>query len=642
MQLASVWLKEHFLLRSTVINFGGRYFYQFDEKENKIIISRTKNEKYIPNLFSGTSPNLLLVSAVVGQNGSGKTTIMRIIRKALSRSLGFDGAIEYEDAILIFENKQNEIIIRRDPTATKGYSVFDDEERQHNKEIELFDIKEDKSNLKIETIYFSPFFDFNQISTTFPDIDISINSIIEIDLKNNLGRENESLLHEYRYQNVIRHLSYQSSSIAKELNKVFNVPFYEEVKLSIRSMSIDPKYFHNTPFEFRPIYQKLLDIWRKEIYSTERQITKKTDVVEDRKIFRLWFLFGLINSLFDPLEKSNTYLNEGKVRISDKNLDQLSLEDALIKFLENNYFEKFKNTSLPIDQVKNLLAGMDDIIKNAEKGKIIDTKEIILSFEDAIKILSLHKNFLNGMAAFNENAVGFIDVGPNHFDLSSGEKAYLDLFSRFYFATEEIINKRKNSMTLAGYEGEMPGHFIILLDEGELGFHPLWKKKYVKSISDIIPKFFEQYEGITVQIIFTTHDPLTLSDMPNYNIVLIRKNNQDREIVNNYEMSNIYVKSFGANVTSILADSFFIDDGLVGEFAIDKINKTIEWLLNKKDNENLEFHQKLIQLIDEPLIQKKLSEMFAEKTGKNIVEEKIIEGQIEALQKRLDKIKKIK
>ena len=40
-------------------------------------------------------------------------------------------------------------------------------------------------------------------------------------------------------------------------------------------------------------------------------------------------------------------------------------------------------------------------------------------------------------------------------------------------------------------------------------------------------------------------------------------------------------KSFGANIHDLLADSFFIGDGLIGDFAKEKINETIEEL--KKD-----------------------------------------------------------
>ena len=73
-----------------------------------------------------------------------------------------------------------------------------------------------------------------------------------------------------------------------------------------------------------------------------------------------------------------------------------------------------------------------------------------------------------------------------------------------------------------------------------------------------------------------------------------------------------------------MADSFFIGDGLIGDFAKEKIETTIKWLNDcetKKFNyksdfyieeSEKEFHLKVIELIDEKMIHYKLREKYFE------------------------------
>ena len=61
------------------INFGGKYLYELSEstkgikKINKIEL----NPSYIPGF---SDPNIELISAIVGENGIGKTSIMDLLR----------------------------------------------------------------------------------------------------------------------------------------------------------------------------------------------------------------------------------------------------------------------------------------------------------------------------------------------------------------------------------------------------------------------------------------------------------------------------------------------------------------------------------------------------------------------------------
>jgi hypothetical protein len=489
----------------------------------------------------------------------------------------------------------------------------------------------------IETVYYSPFLDLSEFYSNFgssPDIDISLDRTIQRDAENNEKKEGSNPILEHRYQNLLRQFTLQSSPLFKKLNANEELPPYREGKLTVRQLDVDFSSFHNTPYDFQSFFKLFYKLWKDEIYKTERQIRPDTDLEEDKRIFKLWFLIGLIRSILIPLESSNTYLFEGRVSIKPEDLEDLTLLEVFQSFLENHYFEGFEDTRLPVKEINDLIEFTFRVLDTLNKGDISETNEINIGFNDTREILRLYNNFLLGLFQFKKNATGFIDISPNIPGISSGEKAFLDLYSRF-LQSIELIKEKRDFETINNYENGFPSHFILLLDEGDIGFHPVWKKKYVKNIISVLPKFFEEFQNTTVQIIFTTHDALTLSDIPNYNVVYLNNlaNRNDKSTnVNPFQ-------SFGANITSLLADSFFVEDGLVGDFAVYKINKTIDWLNDPTTTSDADYHQMVIEIIDEPLIQKKLSEMFSIKTGKNLVEERILTEQIKNLTERLNRIK---
>ena len=97
------------------------------------------------------------------------------------------------------------------------------------------------------------------------------------------------------------------------------------------------------------------------------------------------------------------------------------------------------------------------------------------------------------------------------------------------------------------------------------------------------------------------------------------------------ENENIPNKTFGANISEILAHSYFLEDGLIGDFSYNMIRSTIDWLNNNDTKENHEYYYKVIQIIDEPIVQLKLSEMYDAKMNTK-VQIQILDEQIKKLQ----------
>jgi len=180
-------------------------------------------------------------------------------------------------------------------------------------------------------------------------------------------------------------------------------------------------------------------------------------------------------------------------------------------------------------------------------------------------------------------------------DLSSGEKQMI-------YSVNAIIYHLINLDSIYSMEVEDTisyRNYNIILDEIELYFHPEFQRNYIheliKSISYI------QKHNYYYNIIFLTHSPFILSDIPSTNILRLKDGNSKPEQNQN----------FGANIHDLLTNKFFLEKGFMGEFAKREINETINWINDEeRDLSKQDYHKKVINLIGEPILQIKLAEMF--------------------------------
>ena len=632
MQLAAIWLHEHYLLGTKIINLGGNYLYNFKLMNDSVEVSRKENKLFIPNFYS--DEHISLITAIVGSNGAGKSTLLHTIRKVLKSNTGFGGFVnEYTNVLLIFEAKNDEIYTVID---YYGKNLAYDIRRRENIQyggIECKfagDVTLAKSKF-VETIFYSPYLDLKNIYLDkSPDIDISLDSLIKNDNEQYPNRSNSTKLLGHRSQNVLRIINFQASEISKVLSEKLSLPTFDTIEVSIMIPDFNVGQFHNTPLNFRPLYEKLYAIWRKEINSTERRVT--IDDEENIKILQLWFLHGYINTIFLAFEKTNHHIREGVLGFDLSLLDEMLLEEAVFYFTQNIDITNIGDFDQFSTKASDFLEQGLSIIEELTRKDITGTQSFRTNFEELTTLLKYETELLMYLQSTFGTPTSFLDLSFGD-ALSSGEKSFLDLFSRLFFALKKI-DERQESYGHPNNRREL-SHLIILLDEGDSGFHPTWKKKYVNILTQAIPEFFKAL-SISIQIIFTTHDALTLSDIPNHNIIYLKKDGKKIEVLESGDTARP-TKSFGANISSLLNNSFFIEDGLVGEFAVAKIDKTIEWLRKegRSTNEEREYHKKIIKMVDEPLIKQKLAEMYSKKTGEGLFQKQIIQKQINDLQDKL-------
>jgi predicted ATP-binding protein involved in virulence len=196
--------------------------------------------------------------------------------------------------------------------------------------------------------------------------------------------------------------------------------------------------------------------------------------------------------------------------------------------------------------------GNDRVILLEQRSNISDFLE--KKFNELLKKLEVN-NYDN--VKIKDKVQNKVEFGEKIFlkDLSFGETLLISLFIN--------ISKRIE-------EGKLN---IFFLDEITLPFHPNWEKKIIKLLIEI-------FHSKNIHFILTSHSPFLLSDIPKQNIIFLDKDEKE-----NCKVVDGLSQTFGANIHTLLSDSFFMEDGLMGEFAKGKINE-IKKFYEKVNNEN--------------------------------------------------------
>ena len=258
---------------------------------------------------------------------------------------------------------------------------------------------------------------------------------------------------------------------------------------------------------------------------------------------------------------------------------------------------------------------IDDFIKRIKEVNTSNPKKDELIPIGCYRFIINVKNDTN-----NNDSVSNINV------LSSGEQHLVHTMQSVLYHILNVNSVHNSKESKNKYE-----YINIIFDEIELYFHPEYQRRFVFELLgrlDSLKKGTHIPKIKGINILFCTHSPFILSDIPKENVLFLG--------------GEMDFKTFGANITTSLASSFFMEY-LIGEFAKTKITNIIEKLNkisnDKKNNNDKENILKTIRLIDEPILRNKLIEMyyekFAETKDKDLKKQEEKEQEVETLAKRL-------
>ena len=171
--------------------------------------------------------------------------------------------------------------------------------------------------------------------------------------------------------------------------------------------------------------------------------------------------------------------------------------------------------------------------------------------------------------------------------LSSGEQQMIFNINTITYHLYNIQSvhstEEKTEVTRLPYK-----NIAIILDEIEIYYHPDMQRELTLNILKALENVKEKKQiGIeSIHIIYLTHSPFILSDIPSSNILRL----------DNGEIKTIKQQTFGANIHDLLANDFFLKKGFMGDFAKNEINKVIDSLNYKRFSDLKVEKQKLINL----------------------------------------------
>jgi predicted ATP-binding protein involved in virulence len=328
--------------------------------------------------------------------------------------------------------------------------------------------------------------------------------------------------------------------------------------------------------------------------------------------------------VFDEFNPSNFHFNQiqriiNLIKIPDyKELIFRHLNIKSIYYLGLSYDEKIVFDELDAIEKKTALSISQQEIE--EFKKILDDSYFEIESD---KFDSLFKS-LNHIFE-NQEEIPFrftlYSKSKTPIYLSGGENTILFYIEKIALLLDKLIDKKKST--------------VLLFDEVELYLHPNWQKKIISIILEI---FKIEFLNKPIQLIITSHSPFILSDLAKENIIFLKDGKNDKGI--NHK------QTFGANIHTLLSDSFFMDEGLMGEFAKNKIKKIVKQLNDHKEKKieltipEQENIKKVIQAIGEPFLNQKLWNMYQSLFNDTDAEEKRLNDEMARIQKKLESLKK--
>lgn len=644
-ELCYLWIKNYKLIDKQGFNFGTKYIFDYD-CDNRVINIK-QNSNYINNFFG---KNIINITAIVGENGAGKSFILGNLNKFLFSSdiNHITIFIKNEELIIIDNNKIGAINIK-DILTQKNYELKNIE----FKECDEYKIKEYLGI--IYSIFYSNVF-YNSIekssaSTYQKFSNISTKFLLSFEMnKGNSNQVNKLFQHDMLL--MIQFLANNKDKIdtlflqpVKYLS-LYTQNNYEE---KIEEVKHSPYIYLNSSVFIEP--SLIDDINKLEIqhFATVRDslLNKLNTIKNNKNKFKITTIINILYDFYKGIESltdfqviisklSNYKFNyTAQINIDILKQDIKNLFNEIIDYIKSNSTkEDLKNKILEIEKYISFIDLLDSLDDIAAYNKDIVTIRLTEEIQPLIKFI----NEYYYTSKRNYYKFEWIEeLGSDRRVLSSGEEAMLKMYSRLYSQLEETYNN-----TVVKIDKNFK-NVLILMDEPEAYLHPEWQRKL---INNLINYFKEVYSEFNVQLILTSNTPFLISDLPRENIILLEKDkikvskektkdsieeNDDCE----YKIrvrNDLLERSFGQNIHKLLKESFFMKS-TIGEYSKSKIDDLIKDLNsdNEISNDRKEEMEKIINIIGEPIIKNKLLEMFYTKFYKDNNLEKI-EREIKRLQ----------
>jgi len=649
MELLYIWIEDYKNINKQGFNFSPKhwFYFKYKEEDGKVIGGtlqhETRNSNYPPNFFG---ENISNVTAIVGKNGSGKSSLMEAL---LNFTLGSTSHMITNTPIIDRKHSGfKTIIIYKDENEKLGYTGFSniigeikhvDANRKtiqcHIKAKRDFGIDDNNfsepgkqlkrvnfipSYLNILPCYYSNIFDEAKIIeykdhediVTHQTIERHSRNTIRTDISINKRLDTTANIELFYFKEIEKQATFISQFLKREGKFPFRLPPYFITQLKFEKNTINK-------------YKKNL----KESWLQAKIITSEIpNKISEQIVFYLW-LIGL-----GEIKKSDS---EEKAKWSK------ALE-SMTAIPNNEWFEKFSTFKQKLDlilsssekksdteYIQTYFNGVEELINTqilSEYDNRRGNTNLLVSYRlqnnTELKKMTEFMNCYEKISTSRLYQFGFsYEENFVNNTLSSGEKTLLKFGSNLWQLNTNISKNYSDNLSgeFKNSDLKTPENLLLMLDEAELTLHPEWQKIFLDWSLKIIQIVCSNFNS--VQVLYSSHSPFFLSDLPKGNVIFLKSKTGEDKNGNKINQCHTCTQveqaeqTFGANIHSLYRNSFFLENGLMGEFAKGKIDGVIKDLnqddaknkLGEKEKEEILF---VIKQIGEPIIRRKLQQMYDE------------------------------
>lgn len=534
MSIAYIWFNKYGNLNNVEINFSKEFVFKFDDgklTKNK----RTYNNDFLEMLGYKNIDNPI---AIIGENGAGKSTIIRFLMDLQF----YEGTFpDYYNYIIIFYKGGRYTAFSNfsvDFNVESNFSYVPNNDALFNRKIGR---EFETNNIINYTEAFNPY---------------RYNELIALNRSTDFDYSVEGRIARYR---------------KKYLNNKFNIDpiqFYQ-YKLVENQIRVIDEFSKITGFS-NTISVEIIRFEKEKSDVLEIIDTLYTVITERYAKGKNSILYALAHNLVNRMLLSMNVISRKK----EKAEEIILIVDRMVKKIE------LFQPNITLEEIVSILEITEEFPKNQvliinedEKKNYITVLRYLYNTSGKMTYLSDIDRFLydpetyNGWNEFVEFYEAYAKTTCNgtcaylnfSWGMSTGEMSLLNMYATIKEIVEKIKNGKANNST----------DIILFFDEAGLYWHPRWQQEGMKRILDILSKVDNQ-----VQLILATHSPIFLSDFPKSNVYWLSAHDSNK--------IDERLETFGANIYNLYRDSFFLNQGfgtVVGILSVNVIEKISARLL---------------------------------------------------------------
>ncbi|MCG7501716.1 ATP-binding protein [Tenacibaculum sp. Mcav3-52] len=539
LKICYIWVREFRNFTNTGFNFSSSEKFHYNNEKGRLTIEKIKE---LPSNFFGES--ITEVTALIGKNGSGKSNALELVCKLLK-----GGKTSITEDFLIITKENGQFVGYR--SKKEGWMLefdFPLQLREYDKNID-----------PLKIVYFSNVFDEKE-NNFAPDIaDTSYNS---------------------RYKtSMFRFNRKEPSDFQKQLYFI-NSPYFKNLNIEIpEGIKITPKIWNTNNSSLMSGMSDFVDFdltkFSKFIRQRLKEISKYNKLYYyvvytfylDSIKHLMRYNYRTSQSLSKNIGEHNTILNNYENLKTEEIFEELvfwlkSTISSVNNFIDVNYFKEVKLLEPKLDFIFQLREERKEMVLDLsnEGARNRYSESFIFNYKYGIPDIIIENIKLLEDSSFVVNWLG----------ISSGHKAYLNIFSLIYYELRKV--KREN--------------LLLCIDEGDLYLHPQWQIEFFDRLVTVLPQIFKG----NIQIILTSHSPFLLSDLPKQNITVVSPREEEQTLNGN----ELDTETFAGNIYSLYEEPFFLGNQRISLFAKKKIDQIFEEL-ESKDSSTLEYDEESLK-----------------------------------------------